>query len=191
MRVSTAQRRMSSVLLPLLMAPLLLQRGSAFLQWAKAVPRVGANAGAAKASWTRARTGGAVAMSTVQAPKGYVSPETRLQEEEQQAAKKPWDYTAFHPSYKLIRQDEVNEYGAKVAIYEHKKSGAQVMSVGIADENKVSHLHGLVILPRMMLQEQAMCHSEVIMVVQRRLIMKQCLLRPISGLRHHFPYSPR
>ena len=132
MRVTTAQRRLSTLLLPLLMAPILLQRSSAFLQWAKAVPRVGANTAAARMSWARARTGGAVAMSsTVQAPK-----ETRLQDDTT-SAKKPWDYTASHPSYKLVRQDVVDEYGAKVAIYEHKKSGAQVMSVGIADENKV------------------------------------------------------
>eukprot|EP01041_Mallomonas_annulata_P007213 gene7214-14710_t len=42
-----------------------------------------------------------------------------------------------HPSYELIQQGIIREYGANAALYKHKKSGAQVLSVIAPDENKV------------------------------------------------------
>jgi len=42
-----------------------------------------------------------------------------------------------HQSFDLIEENFVNEYGVSVALYNHKKSGAQVLSVIAPDENKV------------------------------------------------------
>eukprot|EP00607_Mallomonas_marina_P007288 CAMPEP_0182417672 /NCGR_PEP_ID=MMETSP1167-20130531/2113_1 /TAXON_ID=2988 /ORGANISM="Mallomonas Sp, Strain CCMP3275" /LENGTH=1082 /DNA_ID=CAMNT_0024591379 /DNA_START=84 /DNA_END=3332 /DNA_ORIENTATION=+ len=42
-----------------------------------------------------------------------------------------------HPAYELLQQDLIVEYGANAALYKHKKSGAQVLSVIAPDENKV------------------------------------------------------
>jgi hypothetical protein len=39
--------------------------------------------------------------------------------------------------YDLVRDDLIEEYGAKVKIFKHKKTGAEVMSVSVPDENKV------------------------------------------------------
>jgi hypothetical protein len=39
--------------------------------------------------------------------------------------------------YELVKHDSINEYGAKVSLYKHKKTGAEVMSVSVPDENKV------------------------------------------------------
>ncbi|KAG5190324.1 Metalloenzyme, LuxS/M16 peptidase-like protein [Tribonema minus] len=42
-----------------------------------------------------------------------------------------------HPAYDLVSQDFVQEYGAATALYRHRKSGAEVLSVQIDDDNKV------------------------------------------------------
>jgi hypothetical protein len=42
-----------------------------------------------------------------------------------------------HPSYELLSEDFIKEYGARTALYRHKKSGAEVLSVAIDDDNKV------------------------------------------------------
>ena len=42
-----------------------------------------------------------------------------------------------HPAFELIQQGLIQEYGADAALYKHKKSGAQVLSVIAPDENKV------------------------------------------------------
>jgi len=39
--------------------------------------------------------------------------------------------------YDLVKEDMVEEYGAKVILFKHKKTGAEVMSVSVPDENKV------------------------------------------------------
>jgi len=44
---------------------------------------------------------------------------------------------AAHPSFELIQQTLISEFGANVALYKHNKSGAQVLSVIAPDENKV------------------------------------------------------
>jgi hypothetical protein len=44
---------------------------------------------------------------------------------------------AKHPSYEIVEQTMIEEYGCKATLYKHKKSGAQVMSVSAPDENKV------------------------------------------------------
>lgn len=42
-----------------------------------------------------------------------------------------------HPSYDLIDNHYIEEYGIRAILYSHRKSGAQVMSVIAPDENKV------------------------------------------------------
>lgn len=42
-----------------------------------------------------------------------------------------------HPSYEVVEEDFVAEYGATTTLYKHKKSGAEVLSVQIDDDNKV------------------------------------------------------
>jgi len=39
--------------------------------------------------------------------------------------------------YELMKDDRIDEYGAKVMLFKHKKTGAEVMSVSVPDENKV------------------------------------------------------
>jgi hypothetical protein len=39
--------------------------------------------------------------------------------------------------FEFIKEDTVEEYGAKVILFKHKKTGAEVMSVSVPDENKV------------------------------------------------------
>lgn len=43
-----------------------------------------------------------------------------------------------HPAYDVVEEDFVAEYGATTTLYKHKKSGAEVLSVQIDDDNKVS-----------------------------------------------------
>eukprot|EP00638_Chattonella_subsalsa_P000190 CAMPEP_0117753950 /NCGR_PEP_ID=MMETSP0947-20121206/12545_1 /TAXON_ID=44440 /ORGANISM="Chattonella subsalsa, Strain CCMP2191" /LENGTH=1031 /DNA_ID=CAMNT_0005572959 /DNA_START=256 /DNA_END=3351 /DNA_ORIENTATION=+ len=42
-----------------------------------------------------------------------------------------------HNKYDIMQEDFVKEYGALTTLYKHKKSGAEVLSVQIDDENKV------------------------------------------------------
>ena len=42
-----------------------------------------------------------------------------------------------HPAYDIIENTAIDEYGIQAILYNHKKSGAQVMSVIAPDENKV------------------------------------------------------
>jgi hypothetical protein len=42
-----------------------------------------------------------------------------------------------HPAYEVIEQDIVEEYGAYCTLYRHKKSGAELLSVSVDDDNKV------------------------------------------------------
>ena len=42
-----------------------------------------------------------------------------------------------HPSFKILKTDIVEEYGAYCTLYEHERTGAQVLSVSIEDDNKV------------------------------------------------------
>lgn len=42
-----------------------------------------------------------------------------------------------HPAYDVVEEDFVAEYGATTTLYKHKKSGAEVLSVQIDDDNKV------------------------------------------------------
>jgi len=39
--------------------------------------------------------------------------------------------------FELMKEDMIDEYGAKVLMFKHKKTGAEVMSVSVPDENKV------------------------------------------------------
>ncbi len=39
--------------------------------------------------------------------------------------------------YQMVKSEVVKEYGAKVTLYKHKKTGAEVMSVSVDDDNKV------------------------------------------------------
>ena len=43
-----------------------------------------------------------------------------------------------HPAYDVLEEDFVSEYGATTTLYKHKKSGAEILSVQIDDDNKVS-----------------------------------------------------
>ena len=42
-----------------------------------------------------------------------------------------------HPSYDVIEKDVVSEYGAYCTLYRHRKSGAELLSVSVDDDNKV------------------------------------------------------
>lgn len=42
-----------------------------------------------------------------------------------------------HPAYDVLEEDFVSEYGATTTLYKHKKSGAEILSVQIDDDNKV------------------------------------------------------
>ena len=42
-----------------------------------------------------------------------------------------------HPAFDVVENSKIDEYGVQAILYEHKKSGAQVMSVIAPDENKV------------------------------------------------------
>jgi hypothetical protein len=42
-----------------------------------------------------------------------------------------------HPSYEIVTQDFIEEYGAATTLYRHKKSGAELLSVSTDDDNKV------------------------------------------------------
>lgn len=42
-----------------------------------------------------------------------------------------------HPSYEIVENNFIKEYGVQAILYTHKKSGAQIMSVIADDENKV------------------------------------------------------
>lgn len=42
-----------------------------------------------------------------------------------------------HDAYDVVEEDFVAEYGATTTLYKHRKSGAEVLSVQIDDDNKV------------------------------------------------------
>ncbi|CAM9175888.1 unnamed protein product, partial [Ascophyllum nodosum] len=44
--------------------------------------------------------------------------------------------SAQHPAYEVLEEDFVTEYGATTTLYKHRKSGAEVLSVQIDDDNK-------------------------------------------------------
>jgi len=39
--------------------------------------------------------------------------------------------------FEHVKEDIIEEYGAKVILFRHKKTGAEIMSVSVPDENKV------------------------------------------------------
>ena len=47
------------------------------------------------------------------------------------------NFDATHPAYDIIEKDIVTEYGAYCTLYRHKKSGAELLSVAVDDDNKV------------------------------------------------------
>ena len=42
-----------------------------------------------------------------------------------------------HPAYEVVKRDIVEEYGAYCTLFRHKKSGAELLSVSVDDDNKV------------------------------------------------------
>jgi len=42
-----------------------------------------------------------------------------------------------HPAFEVLQKDIVSEYGAYCTLYRHKKSGAELLSVAVDDDNKV------------------------------------------------------
>ena len=44
---------------------------------------------------------------------------------------------AIMDKFEFVKEDVVEEYGAKVILFRHKKTGAEIMSVSVPDENKV------------------------------------------------------
>lgn len=46
-------------------------------------------------------------------------------------------FEVTHPAYEVIQKDIVSEYGAYCTLYRHKKSGAELLSVAVDDDNKV------------------------------------------------------
>lgn len=47
------------------------------------------------------------------------------------------NFDATHPAYEVLEKDIVTEYGAYCTLYRHKKSGAELLSVSVDDDNKV------------------------------------------------------
>jgi Insulinase (Peptidase family M16) len=47
------------------------------------------------------------------------------------------NYDTTHPAYDVLEKDIVTEYGAYCTLYRHKKSGAELLSVSVDDDNKV------------------------------------------------------
>lgn len=47
------------------------------------------------------------------------------------------NFDTVHPAYEVLEKDIVTEYGAYCTLYRHKKSGAEVLSVSVDDDNKV------------------------------------------------------
>lgn len=47
------------------------------------------------------------------------------------------EYSTTHPAYEVLEKDIVTEYGAYCTLYKHKKSGAELLSVSVDDDNKV------------------------------------------------------
>lgn len=45
--------------------------------------------------------------------------------------------------YQMIKSEVVKEYGAKVTLYKHRKTGAEIMSVSVDDDNKVHAVRAL------------------------------------------------
>jgi hypothetical protein len=46
-------------------------------------------------------------------------------------------FDTTHPAYEVLEKDIVTEYGAYCTLYRHKKSGAELLSVSVDDDNKV------------------------------------------------------
>lgn len=46
-------------------------------------------------------------------------------------------YSTTHPAYEVLEKDIVTEYGAYCTLYKHKKSGAELLSVSVDEDNKV------------------------------------------------------
>uniref|UniRef100_A0A7R9U8K2 Peptidase M16C associated domain-containing protein n=1 Tax=Pinguiococcus pyrenoidosus TaxID=172671 RepID=A0A7R9U8K2_9STRA len=65
---------------------------------------------------------------------GYQS---RLMATQSNLEEKPVMEAVQHPSYEVVGTEYVREYDAVLWQYRHKKTGAQVLSVGIDDDNKV------------------------------------------------------
>lgn len=46
-------------------------------------------------------------------------------------------FDTTHPAYEVLEKDIVTEYGAYCTLYKHKKSGAELLSVSVDEDNKV------------------------------------------------------
>ena len=44
--------------------------------------------------------------------------------------------TPIMDKFEIVKEDTVEEYGSKVVLFRHKKTGAEIMSVSVPDENK-------------------------------------------------------
>merc|ERR1719203_1838374 len=42
----------------------------------------------------------------------------------------------MHPAFELVREDHVAEFGAAAALYRHRRSGAELLSLATDDDNK-------------------------------------------------------
>ncbi len=77
---------------------------------------------------------GGVIMSNLTKRSGIVSDGGEKDVSEKMEKLKP---TPLHPKFELVEEKFVNEYNCSAALYVHKKSGAQVMSVQNDEEEKV------------------------------------------------------
>jgi len=46
-------------------------------------------------------------------------------------------FATTHPAYEIVEKEVVTEYGAYCTLYRHKKSGAELLSVSVDEDNKV------------------------------------------------------
>eukprot|EP01062_Namystynia_karyoxenos_P067198 TRINITY_DN61095_c0_g1_i1.p1 TRINITY_DN61095_c0_g1~~TRINITY_DN61095_c0_g1_i1.p1 ORF type:complete len:1144 (+),score=404.60 TRINITY_DN61095_c0_g1_i1:76-3432(+) len=54
------------------------------------------------------------------------------------AAERPWlAETHTHPAFEVVRRENIDEYGAAATLYQHRKTGAELLSISVDDNNKV------------------------------------------------------
>lgn len=87
--------------------------------------------------------------------------------------------------YQMVKSEVVKEYGAKVTLYKHRKTGAEIMSVSVDDDNKVGLCCGVGI---------GLGLVGVLSVSRRYYLLLLLTDQPnasMAGVRHHLPHAAR
>jgi len=81
--------------------------------------------------------------------------------------------------YELVKEEIVEEYGAKIMMFRHKKTGAEIMSVAAPDENKCFGKFCLMYPP----------HPGSNLDVLPSCVRLSLLTMATCSYRYHFPYT--